>query len=225
MLASTLLTASRQHRNSNDTHSETAYRAIKDKIVTLQYAPASLLNEAHLMSELNLGRTPIREALQRLAFENLVVILPRRGTIVADLNLSDFQKIFEIRVELETQAARLAAERATPGQIAAMEALFDKTDDIIERGDHHHLIALDHQAHCLLAQAAQNEFLEEILERLYSQILRLWYVSLHQVSRLSEAIAEHRDIIAAIKAGDGDRAALIMRSHIASFQQEFLSVE
>ena len=224
MFSSTLLTASRQRRHKHDSHSEMAYRLIKEKIVTLAYPPASLLNEAQLIAELDLGRTPIREALQRLAFDNLVVILPRRGTIVADLNMSDFQKIFEVRLQLEPQAARLAAERATPDQITAMEALFAGADDIIYRGDHHQLITLDHQAHCLLAQATQNEFLEEILEQLYTHILRLWYGSLYKVSRLSEAIDEHRHIIAAVKARDGERAAQIMDAHITGFQREFLSI-
>jgi DNA-binding GntR family transcriptional regulator len=224
MMSSTLITASRQHRNKQIFHSDVAYRALKEKIVTLQFSPASLLNEAQLMADLNLGRTPIREALQRLAYENLVIILPRRGTIVADLNMSDFQKIFELRLEIEPYAARLAAQRATPAQITAMEALFAHTDTLISQGDHRQLIRLDHQAHLLLAQAAHNEFLEEILEQLYSHILRLWYGSLHKVSRLSVALAEHRDIIAAVKAGNGDRAAEIMQMHIESFQAEFLAV-
>ena len=93
MLPATLLTASRQHRHQTDSRSEAAYRILKEKIVTLDFPPAAVLNEAQLMAELNLGRTPIREALQRLAFDNLVIILPRRGTIVADLNMSDIQKI------------------------------------------------------------------------------------------------------------------------------------
>jgi DNA-binding GntR family transcriptional regulator len=76
----------------------------------------------------------------------------------------------------------------------------------------------------LLAQAAHNEFLEETLERLYTHVLRLWYVSLHRVSRLAEAIEEHRDIIAAIKASDGYRAAEIMRTHITGFQAQFAAV-
>lgn len=176
------------------------------------------------MAELRLGRTPIREALQRLALENLVVILPRRGTIVADLNMSDLQKIFEIRLELEVYTVQLAAERATPAHIAEMEALFAHADEIIHNGDYHLLIYLDHQAHRMLAQAAQNEFLEETLERLYTHVLRLWYVSLHKVSRLPEAIAEHRDIIAAVKVGDGQRAAQIMRAHITGFQTQFTAV-
>ncbi|MBE7472792.1 MAG: GntR family transcriptional regulator [Anaerolineae bacterium] len=220
MLPATLLTASRQRRVNHDSRSEAAYRIIKEKIVTLALPPASLLNEAELMAELGLGRTPVREALQRLALENLVIILPRRGTIVADLNMSDLQKIFEMRLELEVYTVRLAAERATPAQVAEMEALLANSDEIIRQGDYYQLMRLDHQAHQLLAQAAHNEFLAETLERLYTHGLRLWYISLHKVSRLSEAIAEHRDIIAAIKAGDGQRAAEIMRTHITDFQTQ-----
>lgn len=220
MLPATLLTASRQRRVNHDSRSEAAYRIIKEKIVTLALPPASLLNEAELMAELGLGRTPVREALQRLALENLVIILPRRGTIVADLNMSDLQKIFEMRLELEVYTVRLAAERATPAQIAEMEALLAQSDEIIRQGDHYQLIHLDHQAHQLLAQAAHNEFLAETLERLYTHGLRLWYISLHKVSRLSEAIAEHRDIVAAVKAGDSQRAAEIMRTHVAGFQTQ-----
>ncbi|MCK6626325.1 MAG: GntR family transcriptional regulator [Anaerolineae bacterium] len=220
MLPATLLTASRQQRVNHDSRSEAAYRTIKEKIVTLALPPASLLNEAELMAELGLGRTPVREALQRLALENLVIILPRRGTIVADLNMSDLQKIFEMRLELEVYTVRLAAERATSAQVAEMEALLANSDEIIRQGDYHQLMRLDHQAHQLLAQAAHNEFLAETLERLYTHGLRLWYISLHKVSRLSEAIAEHRDIIAAIKAGDGQHAAEIMRTHITDFQTQ-----
>jgi DNA-binding GntR family transcriptional regulator len=224
MLSSTLLTTSHLYRNKSASQSEVAYRILKEKIVTLELPPASLLNEGELISELNLGRTPIREALQRLAFENLVVILPRRGTIVADLNTRDLQKIFELRLELESCMVRFAAERATAEQIADMEVLFADADEIIMSRDYHRLIRLDIEAHRLLAQAAQNEFLAEVLERLYTHVLRLWYVSLHKVKRLPEAIAEHRDIIAAVKAGDPERAAQIMRTHITGFQDQFTAV-
>jgi DNA-binding GntR family transcriptional regulator len=222
MVSSTLLTT---HRTvPQRSLSETAYQRLKEKIITLELPPASLINEAALMQELSVGRTPLREAFQRLAYENLVVILPRRGILVADLNLTDLQKIFEVRIELEIFAVRLAAERATPEQIAEMEALFESADTIIRHGDHRQLIQLDHQAHQLIVKAAHNEFLEESLERLYNHVLRLWYVSLHRVSRLREAIAEHQDLIAAIKAGQGERAAEIMRAHIVGFQTEFMAV-
>ena len=225
MLPSTLITASRYHAGKDESLSEIAYRALKEKIVTLELPPASLVNEAKLMKELKMGRTPIREAFQRLAMENLVVIMPRRGTLVIDLNLSDLQKISEVRVELEVHATRLAAKRATPEQIAEMEILLRDADSIIQRGDHRQLIQLDHEAHRLIAHAAHNEFLAETLERLYNHVLRLWYSSLHKVTRLREAIEEHRDIVAALKTHDGDRAAAIMRAHISGFQTEFSAVQ
>ena len=221
MAPATLLTTSQERRNRGASQSERAYQILKEKIITLELPPASVLNEANLMAELRLGRTPIREALRQLAFENLVVILPRRGTIVADLNASDLQKIFEVRLELEVMAARLAAERITDKQVAELEALFIEADEIIQRGDQRELIALDYRVHRLLARAARNEFLEEILERLYTHVMRLWYVSLHQVDRLAEAVAEHRALIAAVKAGDGALAASLMHAHVAGFQAAF----
>ncbi|MEM7347338.1 MAG: GntR family transcriptional regulator [Chloroflexota bacterium] len=224
MLPSTLITASYQRRGQGDSQSDIAYRTLKKKIVTLALPPASLLNESALIEELELGRTPIREALQRLALENLVVILPRRGTIVADLNMSDLQKVFELRLELEAWAASLAAERVTPEQLVEMKALFSQADKIIQEGDHHQLIDLDMQSHRQLVQAAHNEFLEGTLERLYTHVLRLWYVSLHKISRLSTSIEEHREIIVAVEAGEGKKAAEIMRAHIMGFQDEFLGV-
>src|SRR6266496_4014258 len=175
MIRTSMLTT--LHRRVKTTsQSSDAYHLIKEKIITLELPPASVIDEARLIAELGLGRTPIREALQRLALDNLVVILPRRGTIVADLNMSDLQKIFEIRIELEVYGVRLAAQRATVAQIAAMEALFEDADTLLRDGDNYQLIRLDHQAHRLLAQAAHNEFLEETLERLYNHVLRLWYV-------------------------------------------------
>lgn len=223
MLPTSLLTAQRRQRSENSSQSAEAYARIREKIINLDLPPAAPIEENTLMEELGLGRTPIREAIQRLALENLVVVYPRRGTLVADLNPNDLQKIFELRLELEPYAARLAAERATAEQLAAMQALFASADEILQTGDHRQLIQLDHQAHELLAQAAHNEFLEETLERLYGHVLRLWYVSLNQVSRLREAIEEHRDIIAAVQARNGERAANIMRAHVAGFQSEFLS--
>lgn len=221
MLPSTLLTTTHQRRHQHGSRSEKAYQELKRKIVTLELPPATVLTETVLMEDLGIGRTPVREALQRLSHEDLVVILPRRGIIVADLNVSDLQKIFEIRVELESFAVRLAAVRALPKEISEMDALFATADEIIEHGEHHQLIVLDHQAHRLLARATHNPFLEDTLEQLYTHVLRLWYVSLHKVSRLREAIQEHCDIIEALKEGDGERGAEIMSAHIIGFQTEF----
>ncbi len=202
-----------------------AYQRIKQAIIRLEFPPASLMNEANLMEALGIGRTPIREALQRLALENMVVILPRLGTMVADLNLSDLQKISEVRLELETFAARLAAARARPEHLVRLEELLAIKADIAKSEDHHHLIELDQDFHKLIADAAGNEFLAGELRGLYDHVIRLWYHGLHKVTQpLSVSLNDHAIIAAAIKTGDGDRAGKVMRAHITRFQVEFLAV-
>lgn len=216
------LLAAHRPAMGNASQSTAAYQALRERIITLELPPATPIDEAALQRELGYGRTPIREALQRLSHENLVVILPRRGMLVADLNLADLHKIFELRLELEPLAASLAARRARPEQIAALEALFELPDgDLPAR----QLIEVDHRAHQLIAAAAQNEFLAENLDRLYSHVLRLWFASLERVPRLGEAVAEHREITAAIRKGRHALAARLMRAHVAGFQDDMLRAE
>ena len=204
---------------------EQAYLLIKQGIIRLEYPPASLLNEGDLIETLGIGRTPIREALQRLALENLVVILPRRGTMVADLNLSDLQKIFEVRLELETFAVRLATERARPEYLVSFEQLLVAKKDISESDDYYKLIELDQQFHQLVARAAGNEFLASELRRLYDHVMRLWYHALHKmIQPLGASLDDHTRIAAGIKGGDSELAEKVMRVHISRFQAEFQAV-
>lgn len=204
--------------------SEQAYRQIKEMIITLKLPPASIINESGLMAELGLGRTPIREALQRLSWEDLVVILPRRGIYVAEINQDDLKHIYEIRRELEGYAARLAAERARPEDCAALQALLGESQELLESGENIALIHLDREFHRLVVQASHNPFLIDILGRLYSLSLRLWYASLGSVEHLREAVAEHRRVVEAITAGDGAMAEAVMAGHVVGFQQQLEQV-
>jgi DNA-binding GntR family transcriptional regulator len=224
IVATSILTAARRQRSDRGSRGELAYQQIKERIVSLELPPASVIDETQLMQALSLGRTPIREAVQRLAWEHLIVIVPRRGMFVADINPSDLQKIFEVRVELEGCAARLAAERATPDEVKEMNGLFVGAEAILQAGGHRELIGLDHRAHQLVARAAHNEYLEDTLERMFTHTLRLWQVSLHKVGRLRQMIEEHRQVIAAIEAHDGALAERVMRAHIVGFQKAFKAV-
>ncbi|MCB9151189.1 MAG: GntR family transcriptional regulator [Caldilineaceae bacterium] len=224
MLSTSILAASSQKRKQEASLSATAYRLIKEQIICLTLPPAALIDESELARELGIGLTPVRQALRRLAMENLVVILPRRGTLVADLNLSDLQKIYEIRIELEGLACRLAAERATPAQIEQMTRLLQDALLLRAEGENRQLLMADHQLHMLIAQTAHNEFLEEMLERLYGHVLRLWNVSIHRVSGLQEALDEHNQILEAIRMRNGAEASQLMQQHIRRFQAEFLSI-
>ena len=203
--------------------SEEAYRRILERIVSLEMAPGSVVNEARLREELKIGRTPIREALQRLARENLVRSVPHRGTFVTDVNITDLARITEVRVVLEAHAARLAAEKATPADRGAISELLDlqRRAYVTDQRD---LMRLDQQIHRLIYRTAHNAFLEATLERYFNLSLRLWYLVLDRQVRLREAVDEHTQLLAAILAGDGELADSIMRKHVTGFEREIRRV-
>lgn len=223
MVPTSILAATAQRRTRTALLNDKAYERIKEMIISLELPPASLLDESALAHELDMGLTPVRQALRRLAMENLVVILPRRGTLVADLNLSDLQKIFEMRIELEALAAQLACQRATPEQVAQMDRVLADVWPHVDQFDNQALMDVDHQLHGFIAQSAHNEFLAETLDRLYGHVRRLWNLSIDRVGGLPAAMAEHREILDAIQSGDADRAGQLMRDHVHHFQQEVIA--
>ncbi len=199
--------------------SEKAYHLIKERIVTLQLAPLSVIDEQALREDLDLGRTPIREALHRLAAEGLIIVAPRRGMFVADISITDLAKIFELRMSMEGFCARLAAQRITEAQIAKMEQAVRELTHI-SSSDSAALMEIDERFHSLLYEAADNEFLAETLNRLHALSLRLWYLVLERLADVRHAVGQHRDIVEALKARDGALAETLLRQHITEFQNE-----
>jgi DNA-binding GntR family transcriptional regulator len=203
--------------------SEEAYLRILDMIVSLDLAPGSVVHEARLREDLAIGRTPIREALQRLAHEKLVRSVPHRGTFVTDVNITDLARITEVRVVLEAHAAKLAAERATSADREAIGELLAT----LEAGgapDQRGLMRLDQQIHRRVYRAARNSYLESTLERYFNLSLRLWFLVLDREVRLREAVDEHVELLRAVLAGDGTRAEAIMRRHVSGFEREIRKV-
>jgi len=203
--------------------SEVAYLQIRDRIVSLDMPPGSVVNDARLREELDIGRTPIREALQRLALENLVKSIPHRGTFVTDVNITDLARITEVRVVLEAHAARLAAERLGGQDRVAIQELLTG----LEGGgaaDQRELMRLDQQIHRQIYRAARNSFLESTLERYLNLSLRLWYLVVDREVRLREAVAEHVELLRAVLAGEGSRAEESMRRHVTGFEREIRRV-
>jgi DNA-binding GntR family transcriptional regulator len=203
--------------------SERAYHLIKEKIITLELGPSSVIDEHSLMKELGLGRTPIREALQRLDAEGLVHIVPRRGMFVADISITDLQKIFEVRIVLAGFCARVAAQRVTANQIAQMEAVLQDLEQV-QSGDYKTLMEIDRRFQRLMYKTAGNDILAESLDRLYDLSLRLWYLVLHQLGDVRDAIEQHWQVLEALKAKDGARAEALIKEHILQFQQRIKAV-
>ena len=199
--------------------SEEAYLRIRDRIVCLDMPPGSVVEEGRLRDELDIGRTPIREALQRLAWENLVRSVPHRGTFVTDVNITDLARITEVRVVLEGHAARLAAERRGPGDRDAIADLLERLDSA-EVTNPRELMQLDREIHRQVYRSARNAFLENTLQRYFNLSLRLWYLVLDHGIRLREAVEEHIELLRAVLAGDGQRAEECMRRHVVGFERE-----
>lgn len=220
---------------STESLSEQAYFLLRDRIVTLKLAPGSMVNERELVEELGLGRTPIRDALRRLADDGLVEVYARRGIYVGAVDVGDLGAISELRVELEGFASRLAAQRATDDDRHDLAELLEEIDDVAGldsssgregiagsggAADQHTLMHLDQRIHRTIYRIARNEFLEAACDRAFVLALRLWFLALERIHRLEDAVAEHRDLLQAIAAGDPDRAAEVARTHVIGFETE-----
>ena len=173
-----------------------AYLEIRDLIVSLKLPPGDLIDERRLVQSLGIGRTPVREALRRLAQEQLVEVFPRRGMFVTGVDVRDLARISEVRAALEPEAARFAAERATDEEREELAALGDE----IARGAD--LMGLDERIHRAVYAAAHNDLLEKTLGEYYVLALRIWMIALDRAQELEEAVEAHRDLIEAIVVGD-----------------------
>ena len=197
--------------------SEQAYGQLRRMIVRLDFAPGDVLREDALQDTLGMSRTPIREALQRLAREHFVTVIPRRGMFVSGIDVSEVGLLFETRSVLEPYAARLAAARGTSEHWDAMEAALDGVGAASGNQD---LMEIDRQGHEIMWEAAGNRFLVDTLDMLYAQSDRLWHLYLAEVADMTHAVDEHGEIMEALRSADGDRAGELMEEHIRSFDAQ-----
>jgi DNA-binding GntR family transcriptional regulator len=208
--------------SATDLISDRAYAELRERIVTLRLAPGTVLREDELMTDLAIGRTPLREAVKRLALENLVAVQPRSGTYVTAVEASDIVYISEVRAELEGQAAELAARRLDGDARERIEALLDRIRASARDGDAAALMGLDESIHRRVWEAARNPYLTETLDRYFVLSLRIWYVVLDRVPTLGASVLDHARMLEAILAGDASRARALMRDHVVEFEREIV---
>ena len=197
---------------------EEAYAAIKQKIITLEFAPGAYLNVAVVINALGIGRTPVHQAVRRLAHEGMIEIMPRKGMIVKPVSLQDALAIAEVRLLNEAYCARLAAQNAGAKDVAALERILERAGRAAEAGDTEAMMLADRDFHCAISGIAGNQVLADILRNLHERSLRFWFISLHQPKHQAEVTKEHADILQAIKDHDADGADRAMCRHIESFR-------
>lgn len=193
-----------------------AYTRIREAIVTLALEPGSLLDPQKLADALDVGGAAAREALKLLVHDGLVTLTPRHGLYVAEISLADLEQISEVRQDLEPLCADLAARRATPDDLSVLEAL-RREHAAVSGDDRRRLLDVDHKFHQAVVRAAANNHLVRIMEHLFGLSQRLWYLALPQLDTLPGAVAEHLDLLAAIKRRDADSARRIMHAHVKDF--------
>jgi DNA-binding GntR family transcriptional regulator len=189
------------------TLTERAWRALEEEIVTLRLPPGAAVGEAMLSERLGIGRTPIREALQRLAREHLVRIMPRRGIVVTEIDPRAQLRLLEVRRELERMLARAAATRADAGERARFAAIAREMMESAVGNEETAFLRLDREFNLLLLAAARNEFAEAAMSVMHGLARRFWYIHWRESADLPAAARLHAAVARAIAAGRADQAA------------------
>ena len=210
-----------------ETLTEQAYRVIEERIVTLQLKPGDVLSEQMLSATVRIGRTPIREALQRLAREGLVTILPRKGILVSDLNPRNQLLVLEVRRELERLLSRAGADRATDDQRAQMLDIARGMDQAAQTTDDIAFMRLDRELNALMIEAAHNDYAARSMKLLQGLSRRFWYMHYRLAADLPLCARLHANQARAIAKGDGQAAARAsdkLMDYVETFTRATVSV-
>jgi DNA-binding GntR family transcriptional regulator len=183
-----------------------AYAELEERIVTLALPPGQVLSENALAASLGIGRTPIREALQRLAREGLIVILPRRGVMVSEINVRSQLELLRVRRELERLMAQLASKRATAEEKARFKELAKAMNLCARKDDDVGFMRLDRELNLLISRACRNEFAQRAMGLTHGLSRRFWYMHYKQVLDLPRCAKLHAALAAAIGEGDAEKA-------------------
>ena len=184
-----------------------AYRLLEEQIINFELPPGVIVSETGLSQSLGIGRTPIREALQRLAREHLVEVLPRRGVVVSAINVKKQLKLCEVRRELERLLARSAARRANADERDGFRRLAEGMTQASESGDDKVFMRLDRAFNQLMSQAARNEFASNAMRRMHSLSRRFWYIHFREAGDMPRMAQLHALVALAVANGESAAAA------------------
>ena len=188
--------------------------SLEQRIVEGELGNGKRLDETELSSFYGVSRTPVREALQRLAESGLAEHLPRRGTFVRSPSLSQLVEMFEVMAELECMAIRLAARRATADDIDALEKDNETCRAAVAANDTKKYYEVNARLHGRIYQMSGNGFLASEARRLHDRLRPFRRLQLRVRGRMEESMAEHDIILAALRDGNADRAMETMKKHI-----------
>jgi DNA-binding GntR family transcriptional regulator len=199
-----------------------AYLHLREEIIRVRLPPGTLLREDELTQRLGVGRTPVREAIQRLQRDGFVTILPRRGTLVSEINITDLAAIYEVRKHLESWASRLAAQRASEQDRIEAQQLISELAALTAQDGYEPLLALDRRIHRFVYRCTKNPFLADTLDGYHNLALRILHVAMKRyptlTPRLDDVVHQQRTVLDAVCHGDADTAERVAIAHISTFE-------
>jgi DNA-binding GntR family transcriptional regulator len=201
---------------------EVVSETLRDAIVSGVLKPGERLMEIQLAEELGVSRTPVREAIRKLELEGFVIMIPRRGTYVADLSIKDINEVFEIRTALDVLAAGLAAERITDDELELMERILVQIGEYVDKNELEPIVELDSQFHDILYRACRNDRLVGIINNLREQFTRFRTISMAFPGRIQNTLEEHSRLVEAIASRNVDLAQQLAREHMENSEQTLL---
>ena len=187
---------------------------VSERIISGDLPPGSKVTEDQIASEFGVSRTPVREAVKRLAELGLIVIRPRSGLEVASIDERDVQEITELRAELEAFALRLAASHMTPEDVEELEQISRRCEELAEEGNRSKAFIEDSRFHLAMAALSGNRHLEETLRRLDVKVQLCRMFLCLSDAKVRADVRFHRRILAAIKKGDAEQAEVLLRKHV-----------
>jgi DNA-binding GntR family transcriptional regulator len=210
------------------TLADRAYARLREEIIRVELPPGTLLRDDDLMARMGIGRTPVREAVQRLHSDGFVTILPRRGTLVSEINITDLAAIYEVRRHLESWASQLAAQRVTDADRAEIAGLVEALDAVTGDDGFQPLLDLDRRVHRFVYRCAKNAYLAKTLDLYHDLSLRILHIAMSRYAsltpRLEDVVHEQRTVLEAIGRGDGDTAERVAIAHITKFERAIRDV-
>jgi DNA-binding GntR family transcriptional regulator len=206
------------------TLAERTYVQLREDIITIRLAPGTLLRETELMRRLDVGRTPVREALQRLQRDGFVIVIARRGTFVSKIDISDLTAIYEARAKIESWATRLATERLREPERREARELIEALKAITAPLELDALLELDRRIHRFVYRSAKNPYLFDTLDHYHNLSLRILYVAMRRwpalMPGLDKVLHEQTLMLEAVCRGDAEAAERIALHHVLSFEEE-----
>jgi DNA-binding GntR family transcriptional regulator len=203
--------------------SERAYRAIKDAILTLKYRPGEILTTGNLAEQLNISRTPVREALLRLQLDGLVTLLPQKGAEVSGINAEDITDILELRIVLESYAIKVATSRLTDEELHNLELVMQEAKEAFQRKERSLASDTARELHNVMINKVNNRRMRVLLDALEDHYRRIRFFSALIPGRLQKSFEQHTAILEALQARDACKAEQAMIEHLISVKEDILA--